>query len=66
MYICELYLIMKRIRLDIGAVTATPENGGSFMFFLYKDGLENCLRVKITPGDMHAVLANFKIGRAHV
>ena len=51
---------MKRIRLDIGAVTATPENGGSFMFFLYKDGLENCLRVKITPGDMHAVLANFK------
>ena len=60
MYICELYLIMKRIRLDIGAVTATPENGGSFMFFLYKDGLENCLRVKITPGDMHAVLANFK------
>ena len=37
MYICELYLIMKRIRLDIGAVTATPENGGSFMFFLYKE-----------------------------
>lgn len=51
---------MRRIRLDIGAVTATSENGGSFMFFLYKDGLENCLQVKISPGDMHSVLANFK------
>lgn len=51
---------MKRIRLDIGAVTATPENGGSFMFFLYKDGLEKCLQVPISPGDMHAVLSNFK------
>ncbi len=51
---------MKRIRLDIGAVTATPENGGSFMFFLYKDGLDRCLKVKITPSDMHAVLTNFK------
>lgn len=51
---------MKRIRLDIGAVTASPENGGSFMFFLYKDGLEKCLQVPISPGDMHSVLSNFK------
>lgn len=50
---------MKRIRLDIGALTASPENGGSFMFFLYKEGMDKCLPVKLSPPDMHAVLSNF-------
>ena len=50
---------MKRIRLDIGALTASPDNGGSFMFFLYREGMNKCLPVKLSPPDMHAVLANF-------
>lgn len=50
---------MRRIRLDIGALTASPENGGSFMFFLYREGMNKCLPVKLTPPDMHAVLSNF-------
>lgn len=50
---------MKRIRLDIGALTASPEDGGSFMFFLYREGMDKCLPVKLSPPDMHAVLSNF-------
>lgn len=50
---------MKRIRLDIGALTASPEGGGSFMFFLYREGMDKCLPVKLTPPEMHAVLSNF-------
>lgn len=50
---------MRRIRLDIGALTASPENGGSFMFFLYREGMNKCLPVKLSPPDMHAVLSNF-------
>lgn len=50
---------MKRIRLDIGALTASPEDGGSFMFFLYREGMDKCLPVKLSPPEMHAVLANF-------
>ena len=50
---------MKRIRLDIGALTASPNDGGNFMFFLYREGMDKCLPVKLTPPDMHAVLANF-------
>lgn len=50
---------MKRIRLDIGALTASPDNGGSFMFFLYREGMNMCLPVKLSPPEMHAVLANF-------
>ena len=50
---------MKRIRLDIGALTASPSNGGSFMFFLYREGMDKCLPVQLTPPDMHAVLSNF-------
>ena len=50
---------MKRIRLDIGALTASPNDGGSFMFFLYREGMDKCLPVKLSPPDMHAVLANF-------
>ena len=50
---------MKRIRLDIGALTASPDNGGSFMFFLYREGMNKCLPVKLSPPEMHAVLSNF-------
>ena len=50
---------MKRIRLDIGALTASPEDGGSFMFFLYREGMDKSLPVKLSPPDMHAVLSNF-------
>jgi bifunctional DNase/RNase len=50
---------MKRIRLDIGALTASPHDGGSFMFFLYREGMDRCLPVKLSPPDMHAVLSNF-------
>ena len=50
---------MKRIRLDIGALTASPDNGGSFMFFLYREGMNKCLPVKLSPPDTHGLLANF-------
>ncbi len=52
---------MKRIRLDIGALAASPEDGGSFMFFLYREGMDRCLPVSLTPPEMHAVLSNFKL-----
>lgn len=51
---------MKRVRLDIGALAATPEDGGSFTFFLYREGLDKCLPVPLTPPEMHAMLSNFK------
>lgn len=51
---------MKRIRLDIGALTASPEDGGSFMFFLYRNGMDKCLPISLTPPEMHTVLAYFK------
>ena len=56
---------MKRIRLDIGALTASPSNGGSFMFFLYREGMDKCLPVQLTPPDMHAVLSNFNQQEPH-
>ena len=56
---------MKRIRLDIGALTASPSNGGSFMFFLYHEGMDKCLPVQLTPPDMHAVLSNFNQQEPH-
>ncbi|MEG0378628.1 MAG: DUF151 domain-containing protein [Bacteroidales bacterium] len=51
---------MKRIRLDIGALTASASDGGNFMFFLYREGMDLCLPVPLTPPDMHAILANFQ------
>ncbi len=51
---------MKRVRLDIGALAATPEDGGSFTFFLYREGLDKCLPVPLTPPEMHAMLSNFR------
>ena len=56
---------MKRIRLDIGALTASPSNGGSFMFFLYREGMDKCLPVQLSPPDMHAVLSNFNQQEPH-
>ena len=51
---------MKRVRLDIGALAATPEDGGSFTFFLYREGLDKCLPVPLSPPEMHAMISNFK------
>ncbi|MBE6229580.1 MAG: hypothetical protein E7119_03205 [Bacteroidales bacterium] len=51
---------MKRVRLDIGAVAASAEDGGSFTFFLYREGMDRCLPVPLTPPQMHSVLSNFK------
>lgn len=55
-----MYMGDKRIKLDIGAITASPKEGGNFVFFLYRSGMDKCLAVPLTPPDMHAVLANFK------
>ncbi|MBR5857091.1 MAG: bifunctional nuclease family protein [Bacteroidales bacterium] len=51
---------MRRVRLDIGAVAASPEEGGSFTFFLYREGMDRCLPVPLTPPQMHSILSNFK------
>ena len=51
---------MRRVRLDIGAVAASPEDGGSFTFFLYREGMDKCLPVPLTPPQMHSVLSYFK------
>ena len=53
---------MKRIRLDIGAFTASSEEGGKFLFFLYKEKMDRCLSVGLTPPQMHSVLTVFKNG----
>jgi uncharacterized protein len=49
----------KRIKLDIGALTASSSEEGNFMFFLYRDGMDKCLAIPLNAPDMHAVLANF-------
>ncbi len=51
---------MKRVRLDIGALAATPQDGGKFVFYLYREGLDRCLPVPLSPPEMHAMLSNFK------
>lgn len=51
---------MKRVRLDIGAVAASAEDGGSFTFFLYREGMDKCLPVPLTPPQMHSILSYFK------
>ena len=50
---------MKRVRLDIGALAASAEGGGSFTFFLYREGLDKCLPVPLTPPEMHAMLSPY-------
>ncbi len=49
----------KRIKLDIGALTASSSKEGNFMFFLYRDGMDKCLAIALNAPDMHALLANF-------
>jgi bifunctional DNase/RNase len=51
---------MRRVRLDIGAVAASPEEGGSFTFFLYREGMDRSLPVPLTPPQMHSILSNFR------
>ena len=57
-----IFAWMKRIRLDIGAFTASSEEGGKFLFFLYKEKMDRCLSVGLTPPQMHSVLTVFKNG----
>lgn len=57
-----IFAWMKRIRLDIGAFTASSEEGGKFLFFLYKEKMDRCLSVSLTPPQMHSVLTVFKNG----
>lgn len=51
-----------RIRLDIGAVTASEHNNRNFLFLLYQEDGSKCLAVPLTPSDMHAVLTNITTG----
>ena len=48
--------------MDIGAFTASSEEGGKFLFFLYKEKMDRCLSVSLTPPQMHSVLTVFKNG----
>jgi len=49
----------QKIKLDIGALTASERDGGNFVFFLYKAGIDKCIAVPLAPPEMHAVLSNF-------
>lgn len=50
----------KRIRLTVGALTATPQDGGRFTFFLSQEGGDRCIVVSLDPPQMHTMLQNFK------
>lgn len=50
----------KRIRLTVGALAASPQDGGKFTFFLYQEGEERCIVVSLAPPQMHTMLLNFK------
>lgn len=54
-----------RIRLDIGAVTASEHNNRNFLFLLYQEDGSKCLAVPLTPSDMHAVLTNITTGSSN-
>lgn len=52
---------MKRVRLDVGAVTVAENEDGNFIFFLYnKESMNKCLSVDLTSHQMHTVLTMFK------
>lgn len=51
---------MKRIKLDIGALSAPASKGSNYIFFLYNEWADGCLPIELTPPQMHAVLSNFK------
>lgn len=50
----------QRIRLTVGALTATPQDGGRFTFFLSQEGGDRCIVVSLDPPQMHTMLQNFK------
>lgn len=47
-----------KIKLDIGAITASQEDGRSFLLFLYQEGGGRCLTIPLAPSDLHALLTN--------
>lgn len=49
----------ERIRLNIGALTTSKIDGGSFMFILYRETMDRSLSVTLSPAETHAVLSNF-------
>ena len=50
----------KRIRLTVGALTATPQDGGKFTFFLCQEEGNKCIVISLDPPQMHTMLLNFK------
>ena len=50
----------KRIRLTLGALTTSPQESGSFAFFLYQDRSDRCIVISLTPPQMHAMFVNLK------
>lgn len=50
----------KRVRLTVGALTATPRDGGKFTFFLCQEGEDRCIVLPLDPPQMHTMLLNFK------
>ncbi len=50
----------KRVRLTVGALTATPQDGGKFTFFLCQEGEDRCIALPLDPPQMHTMLLNFK------
>ena len=50
----------KRIRLTVGALAASPQDGGRFTFFLCQEGENRCIVVSLDPPQMHTMLLNFK------
>lgn len=51
---------MERVRLDMGALSVSQINGGSYIFFLYKKGADLCLPIDLTRAEASVIVANFK------
>lgn len=51
---------MERVRLDMGALSVSQINGGSYIFFLYKKGADLCLPIDLTRAEASVIIANFK------
>ena len=47
-----------KIKLDIGAITASQEDGRSFLLFLYQEGGGRCLTIPMAPSELHALITN--------
>ena len=50
----------KRIRLTVGALAASPQDGGKFTFFLCQEEGDRCIVISLDPPQMHTMLLNFK------